>query len=229
MTGELLDLMKFEAFTKIVSGLDPRVGITVTAVKLKYPVLMKDHWVDCSVTLNSNGSAKPLGIYEIFGKLVNKSPLDVKDEVLDWMSDKRQELAANMSIVFNQRDLNVVKWMSLVDKDDAPADEFTLYCLCRLYSIHCLVMTKNHPWSTMSRQFSLKLEDIWAKSELKLVYLGPGEYGEIKHVRVPATYVPKPPSVSKSPRSTSKGRGRGKGRGKGRPAKATKSTYRSSE
>ena len=130
MTSELLDLMKFEAFTKIVCGLDARVGTTVAAVKLKYPVLMKEHWVDCSVTLNSNGSAKPLGIYEIFGKLVNKSAFDVKDEVLNWMSNKRRELAANMSIAFNQRDLNIVKWMSLVDKDEAPADEFTLYCLC---------------------------------------------------------------------------------------------------
>ena len=182
MTSEIPDLMKFEAFTKIVCGLDPRVGTTVAAVKLEYPALMMEHWVDCSVTLNSNGSAKPLGIYEIFRKLVNKSPLDVKDEVLDWMSDKRRELAANMSIAFNQRDLNIVTWMSLVDKDDAPADEFTLYCLCRLYSVHCVVMTKSYPWSTMSRQFKMKLEDIWAKSELKLVYLGPGEYGEIKHV-----------------------------------------------
>ena len=221
MTSELLDLMKFEAFTKIVCGLDARVGTTVAAVKLKYPALMKEHWVDCSAILNSNGSAKPLGIYEIFGKLVNKSSLDVKDEVLDWMSDKHRELAANMSIAFNQRDLNIVKWMSLVDKDDAPADEFTLYCLCRLYSIHSIVMMKSYPWSTMSRQFSMKVEDLWAKSELKLVYLGPGEYGEIKHVRVPATFIPKPPSVSKSPRVTNKGRGRGKGRGKGRPVKTT--------
>ena len=226
MTSELLDLMKFEAFTKIVCGLDPRVGTTVAAVKLKHPALMKDHWVDCSVTLNSNGSAKPLGIYEIFGKLVNKSPLEVKGEVLDWMSDKRRELAANMSIAFNQCDLNIVTWMSLVDKDDAPADEFALYCLCRLYSVHCIIMTKSYPWSTISRQFSMKLEDIWAKSELKLVYLGPGEYGEIKHVRVPATFTPKPPSVSKSPRGSNKSRGRGRGRGRGR---TTRTMCRSSE
>ena len=215
MTSELLELMKFEAFTKIVCGLDSRVGTTVPAVKLKYPALMKEHWVDCSATLNSNGSAKPLGIYEIFGKLVNKSAVDVKDEVLDWMSDKRRELAANMSIAFNQRDLNVVTWMSLVDKDNVPADEFTLYCLCRLYSVHCIVMTKSYPypWSTMSRQYSMKLEDLWAKSELKLVYLGPGEYGEIKHVRIPATFVPKPPAVSKSPRGADKSTGKGKGKG----------------
>ena len=134
-----------------------------------------------------------------------------------------------MSIAFNQRDLNIVKWMSLVDKDDAPADEFTLYCLCRLYSVHCIVMTKSYPWSTISRQFSMKVEDIWAKSELKLLYLGPGEYGEIKHVRVPATFISIPPSVSKSPRSSSKNRGRGRGRSKGSRGRTTKTTCRSSE
>ena len=77
----------------------------------------------------------------------------------------------------------------------------------------------------------MKTEDIWAKSELKLVYLRPGEYGEIKHVRVPATFIPKPPSVAKSPRrsesrGTNRGRGRGRGHGRGR---TTKTTCRSSK
>ena len=106
---------------------------------------MANNWVDTSGLLNSDGSLKAAGIYEIFGRIANKSGYKVKEEVLDWMCDKRRELAANMSIVFNQRDLNVVKWMSLVDKDEAPADEFTLYCLCRLYSVHCIVMMKNYP------------------------------------------------------------------------------------
>ena len=93
MAGELLDVIKKESFTKIVCGLDSRRGTTVEAVKKKYASLMTNHWVDTSVLLNSDGSPKASGIYEIFGRVANKSGYEVKEEVLDWMCDKRRELA----------------------------------------------------------------------------------------------------------------------------------------
>ena len=67
LASELLDVIKKEAFTKIVCGLDNRRGTTIEAVKKKYTTLMTNHWVDTSVLLNSDGSPKATGIYEIFG------------------------------------------------------------------------------------------------------------------------------------------------------------------
>ena len=64
MTSELLDVIKKEAFTKIVCGLDSKRGTTVEAVKKKYVGLMANHWVDTSLLLNSDGSPKASGIYE---------------------------------------------------------------------------------------------------------------------------------------------------------------------
>ena len=200
MASELLDVIKKEVFTKIVCGLDNRRGTTVEAVKKKYASLMADHWVDTSVLLNSDGSPKASGIYEIFGQIANKNGYEVKEEVLDWMCDKRRELAANMSIAFGQKKLNVIAWMSNVEKDDYPADEFVIYSLCRLYDVHCILMTKHEPWSTISRQFSMAIEDVWAKSDLRLVMLEPGCYGEIKNIRQPPSAPP--PSFISNPTQT---------------------------
>ena len=161
LASELLDVIKKEAFTKIVCGLDNRRGTTVEAVKKKYAGLMANHWVDTSVLLNNDGSLKASGIYEICGRIANKSGYEVKEEVLDWMCDKRKELAANMSIAFGHKNLNIIVWMSDVEKDNYPADEFVICCLCRLYDVHCILLTKHEPWSTISRQFSMAVEDMW--------------------------------------------------------------------
>ena len=209
LASELLDVIKKEAFTKIVCGLDNKWGTTVEAVKKKYSSLMVNHWVDTSVLLNNDGSPKASGIYEIFGRIANKSGYEVKEEVLDWMCDKRRELAANMSIAFGQKNLNIIAWMSDVEKDNYPADEFVIYSLCRLYDVHCILLTKYEPWSTISRQFSMAVEDVWAKSDLRLVMLEPGCYGEIKNIRQPPS-APPPSTKSTTSQCTPTKRGRGR-------------------
>ena len=202
MASEILNVIKKEAFTKIVCGLDSRQGTTIEAVKKKYASLMTNHWVDTSELLNSDGSPKATGIYEIFGRVANKSGYEVKEEVLDWMCDKRRELAANMSIAFGQKNLNVIAWMSNVEKDDYAADEFVIYSLCRLYDVHCILLTKYEPWSTISRQFSMAVEDVWAKSDLWLIMLEPGCYGEIKNIRQPPSAPPPLSNKNSTPQHT---------------------------
>ena len=179
IASELLAVIQKESFTKIVCGVDDRRGTNVEAVKRKYASLMKQHWVDTSGLLNFDGSPRPVGVYETFGRIVNKSGYEVKEEVIEWICDNRRELAANMSIAFSQKKLNIASWITKVEKDNYAADEFVLYSLCRLYDIHCILLTKFDPWSTISRQFSMTVEEVWAKSDLRLIFLEPGCYGEI--------------------------------------------------
>ena len=78
IASELLAVIQKESFTKIVCGVDDRRGTNVEAVKRKYASLMKQHWVDTSGLLNSDGSPRPVGVYETFGRIVNKSGYEVK-------------------------------------------------------------------------------------------------------------------------------------------------------
>ena len=77
--------------------------------------------------------------------------------------------------------------MQRVEKDKAIVDEFTLYCLGRMYNKHVVVLTHYEPWSTLSRQFQLALPDVYVKSHVRLIYLGPGKYAEIRPNRETAT------------------------------------------
>ena len=114
------------------------------------------------------------------------------------MCDNRRELVANFSIAFKQRDLSVASRMVKIKKDNEPADEYVIYCLSQMYGLHSVLFTKHELWSTISHQFNMTKEEIFDKSQIKLIYLGPGQYVEIKHVRQPAA----PPPSSLDTEST---------------------------
>ena len=184
---------------------------------------MKDQWVDTSKTLTPEGDIKADSVYDIFGRMYKMPVSDVNWDVIDWMCDNRRELAANFSIPFKQQDLNITTWMQRVEKDQSPVDEFTLYCLGRMYNKHVVVLTHYEPWSTLSHQFQLALPDVYEKSHVRLIYLRPGKYAEICPNRETATPLVSPDELSKPPSPQIK---KGKSTGKGVTWKRTKSTCR---
>ena len=95
-----------------------------------------------------------------------------------------------------------------------------------MYNKHVVVLTHYEPWSTLSRQFQLDLADVYEKSHVRLIYLGPGRYAEIRPNRETAT----PPLVSpdellKPPLPDTK---KGKSTSKGTKKKRTKTICRTS-
>ena len=137
---------------------------------------------------------------------------DVEYDVVDWMCDNRRDLAANFSIPFKQQDLNITTWLQRVEKTCSPVDEFTLYCLGRMYNKHVVVLTLQEPWSTLSHQFQMTVPEVYAKSHVRLIYLGPGKYAEIQPNHETATPLVSPDELTRPPSPKPKKR-RGRGRG----------------
>ena len=225
LTDEIYDLMREEKFTKVVCGLSSKSATTIEHCKVKYAAIMEEQWVDTSKTLTPEGDIKGDSVYDIFGRMYKMPGSDVKWDVIDWMCDNRRELAANFSIPFKQQDLNITSWMQRVEKDNSSVDEFTLYCLGRMYNKHVVVLTHYDPWSTLSCQFQLALADVYEKSHVRLIYLGPGKYAEIRPNRETATPLVSPDELSKPPSPKTK---KGKSTAKGTKKKRTKTTCRTS-
>ena len=215
--------MKEERFTKVVCGLLSRSATTIEQCKVKYAALMEEQWVDTSKTLTPEGDIKGNSVYDIFGRMYKMPGSDVKWDVIDWMCDNRRELAANFSIPFKQQDLSITSWMQRVEKDKSIVDEFVLYCLGRMYNKHVVVLTNYEPWSTLSRQFQLTLPDVYEKSHVRLIYLGPRKYAEIRPNHETATPLVSPDELSKPPSPKTK---KGKSTEKSTKRKRTKTTCR---
>ena len=126
------------------------------------------------------------GTFELFGKKTGLNATELKELLIDWMCDKCTELANCMSIALNQSKQTFTEWLQCITlKEDFVPDELTIYCLSRFVNLHTLVYTMNFCWSMLSNQFKLSEDELYKKSDIKLIYVGYNMYVELKHIRQP--------------------------------------------
>ena len=157
---------------------------------------MKHHWIDSSI-LQTSDKQHPTttGIFEVFGKKTGLNASELKELLIDWMCDKRTELSNCMAIALNQSKQTFTEWLQRItlNKDFIP-DELTIYCLCQFLNVHTLVYTSNFCWSTLINQFKYDDDELYNKSDIRLVYVGHHMFAELKHIRQP-----KPPPTPATP------------------------------
>ena len=61
-----------------------------------------------------------------------------------------------------------------------PGDEIALYILCQMYHHHCVVITSSKCWTTLETNGSLPESVLYELCDLKLLYIEPGVFGELK-------------------------------------------------
>ena len=114
-----------------------------------------------------------------------------KKLLIDWLCDKRTELGNCMAIALNQSKLSFTQWLQKITLNEAfIPDDLRIYCLSRFLNIHTVVYTKDFCWSTLMKQFKMSEDELYAKSDVKLVYVGLDMYVELKHVRQPMPPLP---------------------------------------
>ena len=102
-----------------------------------------------------------------------------------------------MAIALNQRKLSFAKWLQKITLNELfIPDDLTIYCLSRFLNVHTLVYTKDFCWSTLLEQFKMSEEELHAKSDIKLIYVGRDMYVELKHIRQPKPQPPGPVTPS---------------------------------
>ena len=102
-----------------------------------------------------------------------------------------------MAIALTQSKLSFVEWLQKVtlNKKFVP-DDLTIYCLSRFLNVHILVYTKDFCWSTLLKQFKMDEDELYSKSDIRLVYVGHDMYVELKHIRQPKPKQPQPATPS---------------------------------
>ena len=183
MAEELLNAIT-EPFMKVVCKLHDSRIISVENFKIKKSELMKSHWID-GTSLLTTDKKKPMttGIFEVFTNKASLNAAELKEMLIDWMCDKRTELGNCMAIALNQSKLSFTQWLQKITLDEAfIPDDLTIYCLSRFLNIHTVVYTKDFCWSTLMKQFKMSEDELYTKSDVKLVYVGRDMYVELKHI-----------------------------------------------
>ena len=183
MAEELLNAI-IEPFTKVLCLLHDSRTITIENFKLQRKELMKHHWLDSSNLLTPD-KKHPTStcIFEVYGKKTGLNTAELKEMLINWMCDKCTDLTNYMAIALNQSKQTFAEWLQRITlKDDFVPDKLTIYCLSHFLTIHTLVYTSNFCWSTLMNQFKLNEDELYEKSDVKLVYTGHNMYVELKKI-----------------------------------------------
>ena len=173
MAEELLNAIT-EPHTKVLRLLHDLRIISVDNFKRQHAELMKHHWIDSSI-LQTFDKQHPTttGIFEVYGKKTGLNAAELKELLIDWMCDKCTELSNCMAIALNQSKQTFTKLLQCITlNEEFIPDELTIYCLPRFLDIHTLVYTSNFCWSTLINRFKYDDDELYKKSDIRLVYVG---------------------------------------------------------
>ena len=128
--------------------------------------------------LFTKGTTQPEGIYELFGKMVNKSADKIRDDLVDWANSRRAEITEAGTVMLNNDKKDYSWWILSTTHRKNPVDELSLWCLCKMTYKHAVVYTPDYTWTTL-RDKSLDIAEIDKICEVHLAYMGYGKFAII--------------------------------------------------
>ena len=85
-----------------------------------------------------------------------------------------------MWIALHMQNKTAREWADAMFNRENPGDEIALYVLCKMYCRHCVVITNSKCWTTLETDVSLPESVLYELCDLKLLYIEPGVFGELK-------------------------------------------------
>ena len=138
-------------------------------------------WVDTHPFQTRRGNIIPTGVYSIFGKFNNTLPQTVKNELHDWVEDRRDEYTLLLGNVLHSKRWSFGTWSVNLKLQSKPADAGALYCINRMYHRYMIVYHKHRFWSTIAQNQSRA--ETSKQCDVHLILLGELKYGEIRPIQ----------------------------------------------
>ena len=122
----------------------------------------------------------PTMMYTMFSTFAEDSPQQVRRNMVRWINDNKQTFESQTLLAFTAKDKDLDSWLSNIDSNSTPGDEFALFALCQMYTRHTLVVTSNQIWTSVHPKHGLDDHDLRRKCDLHLIYLGGDAFGILK-------------------------------------------------
>ena len=114
-------------------------------------------------------------VYNIFGCYSNEDVKTVRKNLAADVTENLEYYQKVLFVVTQMKSTNVASWLEqfLLEKQ---GDEWTVFCLSRLYNHHTMIHNKKHPWCTIKEGGNLDYE---VSCDTHLLYMGNNMYGEL--------------------------------------------------
>ena len=122
----------------------------------------------------------PTMIYTMFSVFVQDSPQQVRRNMVQWINDNKQKFEYQTLLAFTAKESDLDTWLSTIDNNSTPGDEFALFALCQMYTRHALIVTSSQIWTSVHLKHNLDNQELRRKCDLHLIYLGGNSFGILK-------------------------------------------------
>ena len=119
-------------------------------------------------------------LYTMFSVFAEDSPQQVRRNMVQWINENKQTFESQTLLAFTAKDSDLDSWLSNIDSNSTPGDEFALFALCQMYTRHALIVTSNRTWTSVHPKHGLDDHDLRRKCDLHLIYLGGDAFGILK-------------------------------------------------
>ena len=122
----------------------------------------------------------PTVMYTMFSVFAEDSPQQVRRNMVQWINDNKQKFKSQTLLAFAAKDRDLDSWLSNMDSNSTPDNEFALFELCQMYTRHTLIVTSNQTWTSVHPKHGLDEHDLRRKCDLHLIYLGGDAFSILK-------------------------------------------------
>ena len=122
----------------------------------------------------------PTMIYTMFSVFAEDSPQQVRRNMVQWINDNKQKFEYRTLLAFTTKDSDLDTWLSTIDNNCTPGDEFAVFALCQMYTRHALIVTSSQIWTSIHRKHKMDNQELRRKCDLHLIYLGGNSFGILK-------------------------------------------------
>ena len=115
-------------------------------------------------------------VYNIFGHYSNDDAKTVHKNLAADVTENLEYYQKALFIVMQMKSTNVASWLEEQFLQEKRGDEWTVFCLSRLYNHHTMIHNKKHSWCTIEEGGNIDYE---AACNTHLLYMGNNMYGEL--------------------------------------------------
>ena len=129
-------------------------------------------------------------MYTMLSVFAEDSPQQVRRNMVQWINEHKSDFEKQILLAFTAKDSELDTWLSSIDSNSMPGDEFALFALCQMYTRHALIVTRTRIWTTIHVKYGLNDHELRRKCDLHLIYLGGEAFGILKPKFEWKVYVP---------------------------------------
>ena len=161
LATELFQSLTPDNYCERISALTSETAIS-SKVMQSIKTTLKDRY---EIFRARNGTPKPTGILELFGKYSGDEAQCVRKEMINYAREHSETLSVTCKDVLEHQRLSFKAWIAKHSLKKSVCDEIALYVLCKLFSRHAIVYTSGKTWTTISQECS-SASDIESKCDL---------------------------------------------------------------